>query len=90
MVNGSRSRHRRVVLARRRTIEVVESSADHDTDTTLQQLWRLKSNQRIALVLRFYHDLSMAQVAEAMGCTESTARSHVHRGLKALKELLEC
>ncbi|MFT4294610.1 MAG: sigma-70 family RNA polymerase sigma factor [Micropruina sp.] len=51
--------------------------------------WRLCSElpplQRAAVVLRFYRDLSYADVAEALGCSESTARSHVHRALAALR-----
>jgi RNA polymerase sigma-70 factor (sigma-E family) len=52
-------------------------------------LWRLCGElpplQRAAVVLRFYQDLSFAEVAAAMGCRETTARSHVHRGLAALR-----
>lgn len=45
--------------------------------------------QRAALVLRFHEDLSFAQVAEQLGCAESTARSHVHRAIRALRARLE-
>jgi RNA polymerase sigma factor (sigma-70 family) len=90
VVNRCRSRHRRELLARRRAQLGPETSLDPDTDVTLRQLRNLKPKQRTALVLRFYHDLSMAQVALAMGCSTATARSHVHRGLKALREVLEC
>jgi RNA polymerase sigma factor (sigma-70 family) len=89
VVNRCRSRHRRSLLARRHQLTVFDTAVEHEVDTVIRQLPRLKPNQRIALVLRFYHDLSMAQVAQAMSCNESTARSHVHRGLKALKELLD-
>ena len=85
VVNRCRSGHRRALVARRHAIHTVDSATAPEIDSTLRQLWALKPNQRIALVLRFYHDLSMAQIAESMGCSEATARSHVHRGLKALK-----
>lgn len=56
-------------------------------------LWRLCGAlpplQRTAVVLRFYQDLSFAEIAAAMGCRESTARSHVHRGLAALRAALK-
>lgn len=56
-------------------------------------LWRLCGAlpplQRTAVVLRFYQDLSFAEVAAAMGCREATARSHVHRGLAALRAELK-
>jgi DNA-directed RNA polymerase specialized sigma24 family protein len=37
-------------------------------------------------VLRFYEDLEYAEIAAVLGCTEATARSHVHRALGALRE----
>lgn len=56
-------------------------------------LWRLCGAlpplQRTAVVLRFYQDQSFAEIAAAMGCREATARSHVHRGLAALRAELK-
>ncbi|MGH4010732.1 MAG: RNA polymerase sigma factor [Pseudonocardiaceae bacterium] len=43
---------------------------------------------RAAVVLRFYEDLSFAQIALILDCTESTARSHVHRAVAALRARL--
>jgi DNA-directed RNA polymerase specialized sigma24 family protein len=40
------------------------------------------------VVLRFYEDLSFADVAKAMGCREATARSHVHRAMAQLRARL--
>ncbi|MDQ7991929.1 MAG: SigE family RNA polymerase sigma factor [Propionicimonas sp.] len=55
--------------------------------------WRLCAElppvQRAAVVLRFYRDYSFGDIAEALGCTESTARSHVHRALAALRSRVE-
>lgn len=48
----------------------------------------LPTQQRAAVVLRFYEDLSFAQIASVLGCAEATARSHVHRALAALRERL--
>jgi len=45
--------------------------------------------QRAAVVLRFYADLSYADIADALGCAEGTARSHVHRALAQLRTRLE-
>ncbi len=41
--------------------------------------------QRAAVVLRFYRDLSFAEIGEVLGCREATARSHVHRAVQALR-----
>jgi len=54
-----------------------------------QLLGQLPIDQRVALVLRFYEDLSGAQIADVMQLPLSTVRSHIHRGLATLKELIE-
>jgi RNA polymerase sigma-70 factor (sigma-E family) len=57
------------------------------------EAWRwlstLGANQRAVLVLRYYEDLPDAEIAELLGCPESTVRSHAHRGLAALRLRLE-
>lgn len=57
------------------------------------EVWRLcgtlSPDQRAAVVLRFYQDLSFAEIAAALGCRESTARSHVHRAVLALRAQVE-
>ena len=53
------------------------------------EVWRLCDQltpvQRTAVVLRFYEDLSFADIATVMGCREATARSHVHRAMARLR-----
>ena len=57
------------------------------------EAWRLCTSlpapQRAAVVLRFYEDLSFAEIGAALGCPEATARSHVHRALTAMRARLE-
>jgi RNA polymerase sigma-70 factor (sigma-E family) len=48
----------------------------------------LPDKQRAAVVLRFYEELSYAEIAQLLHCAEATARSHVHRALAALKTTL--
>lgn len=61
--------------------------------TDADHAWRLCAElpvqQRAAVVLRFYEDLSFAQIALVLDCPESTARSHVHRAVAALRARLE-
>lgn len=63
------------------------------TVVAVDEVWRLcgqlSPTQRAAVVLRFYRDLSFADIAVVLGCTESTARSHVHRAVLALRAQLE-
>ncbi|GAA0603274.1 RNA polymerase sigma factor [Kribbella sandramycini] len=48
----------------------------------------LPDKQRAAVVLRFYEELSYAEIGVLLHCAEATARSHVHRALAALKTTL--
>jgi len=51
----------------------------------LAELAKLSRRQRTALVLRYYEGLSDAEIAEVMGCSQSTVRGHVFRALAALR-----
>lgn len=46
---------------------------------------RLPKRQRTALVLRYYADLSVAEVAEVMGCSVGTVKSTTHDAVRALR-----
>ncbi|MGP3962220.1 SigE family RNA polymerase sigma factor [Nonomuraea sp. 3N208] len=51
-------------------------------------LAKLPVRQRTALVLRFFVDLPEAEVAELMGCSVGTVKTHTHRGLQAMRRLI--
>ncbi|PPK69881.1 SigE family RNA polymerase sigma factor [Actinokineospora auranticolor] len=46
---------------------------------------RLPRKQRAAIVLRYYANQTFAEIADELGCSEATARSHVSRALAALR-----
>ncbi|GAB3440622.1 SigE family RNA polymerase sigma factor [Phycicoccus ginsengisoli] len=52
-------------------------------------LSRLPERQRMAVVLRHLEDLSVAEVARLMGCSEGTVKSTTSDGLRALRSSLE-
>ncbi len=60
-----------------------------DLDEMWQLLDGLSERRRVALVLRYYEDLSFSEIARLMDCGENTARSLVHRGLKSLRRKLD-
>lgn len=55
-------------------------------DLLRRALAELPPRQRAIVVLRFYEDLSEAQVAEAVGCSIGTVKSTVSRALVRLRE----
>jgi RNA polymerase sigma-70 factor (sigma-E family) len=57
-----------------------------DADELWEALGRLDADRRATLVLRYYTDLSHAEIAEIMGCAVATVRTRVHRGLADLRK----
>ncbi|GAA1583196.1 SigE family RNA polymerase sigma factor [Actinomadura kijaniata] len=60
-----------------------------DRRRVLQALTRLPARQREAIVLRYYLDLSEAEIAAAMGVRPGTVKSTISRGLDALRDRYE-
>jgi RNA polymerase sigma-70 factor (ECF subfamily) len=56
--------------------------------TLVQAVRSLPRAQREALVLRYLADLSEAEVAAALGVSDGTVKSHVHRAREALRSRL--
>ena len=97
VVNLTRSRQRHLSVVRRlapgRPPDV--ESAEHDVvrreshRELVTALGRLSARHREALVLRYWLDLTEAEMAEAMSVSRGTVKSHVSRGLDALAVLME-
>jgi RNA polymerase sigma factor (sigma-70 family) len=49
----------------------------------------LSPRRRAAVVLRYYADLSEADIAEALGCSKGTVKSLLHRALAQLKDVID-
>jgi len=67
----------------------VEEARSDDAGILLAALATLSHRQRSALVLRYYQDLSDADIADALGCRIGTVASLVHRGLEALRKVVD-
>jgi RNA polymerase sigma-70 factor (sigma-E family) len=97
VVNRSRSvlRHRVVVDRNAPGPAPDMPSAEHGALALLEQsavvaaLRRLPDRQREAVVLRYYGDLSEAQIAATMGITRGAVKSHTSRAMAALRSVLE-
>jgi RNA polymerase sigma-70 factor (sigma-E family) len=53
-----------------------------------QALASLPRQQRAVLVLRYFEDLPEAEIASLLGCSPGSVKTHAHRGLRTLRELL--
>jgi RNA polymerase sigma-70 factor (sigma-E family) len=97
VVNLTRSRHRHLSVVRRLAPAAPPdvASAEHDAvrreshRELLEAVGRLSTRHREALVLRYWLDLGEAEMADVMGVSRGTVKSHVSRGLDALAALLE-
>lgn len=49
---------------------------------------RLSGGQRAAIVLHYYEDRPVREIASMLGCSEPTVRVHLHRGRQRLAALL--
>jgi RNA polymerase sigma-70 factor (sigma-E family) len=96
VVNRSRSvlRHRKVVDLHPPKPAPDEPSAEHAAMTLLERsavisaLHLLPARQREAIVLRYYADLSEADIAAAMGISKGAVKSHTARAMAALRTIL--
>ena len=99
VVNRSRSvlRHRVVVDRHLRSTDPhASTTAPADTGAlakaqrgaVLDALSQLPDRQREVLVLRYYLELSEAEIAEALGIARGSVKSHASRGSAALRALL--
>lgn len=81
---------------RRRESPVAEVRLDATSGPDVAEqdrVWRaclsLPTDQRVAVVLRYYEQREYAEIAELTGVREGTVRSRVSRGLVALRTELE-
>jgi RNA polymerase sigma-70 factor (sigma-E family) len=95
VVNLASSHGRRKAVERR----FLERSSDrrtqlsHDPDAAEREAMRVALLQipvrnRAAIVLRYYEDLSEAQIAEVLRCRPGTVKSLLSRGMERLRPLI--
>jgi RNA polymerase sigma factor (sigma-70 family) len=97
VVNLSRNTLRRRLVAARHAPRPDDPGGPADGSTleaaereeVLTHLRRLPRRQREAVVLRYYGELSMAEMAAAMGVALGTAKSTLSKGTAGLAEMME-
>jgi RNA polymerase sigma-70 factor (sigma-E family) len=99
VVNQCRSRGRRRATEQRGNAvlwtDVMDDAGQSDVERTgevlavLDAVRSLPTRQREAVVLRYYADLSEAEVAQALGCSVGTVKSQLSKARATLSRLLE-
>jgi RNA polymerase sigma-70 factor (sigma-E family) len=99
VINLARDHNRRglMSLRHRNTAERPEKPtepddravADDDTRAVLAALRTLPERQRACLVLHYYQELKIAEVADTLGISTNSVKTHCRRGLAALEARLE-
>jgi RNA polymerase sigma-70 factor (sigma-E family) len=86
-LNDQRKRRREVLTDD--TPEPATTDHDRELAMTLTELLKdLPEKQRAVIVLRFWEDLTVPQIAECTGVAEGTIKSQISRALAALRERL--
>jgi RNA polymerase sigma factor (sigma-70 family) len=71
---------------------VAEPEAVYDVEVrpeVLEAMGGLSAQQRAAVVLSYWEDLTPSEVAERLGISEGSVRRHLARGRAKLREVLD-
>lgn len=91
IVNLSRSAQRRAILERRHAwrFERTDGAAPEPViDDIWAEIGRLHRDQRAVIVLRYYEDLSVDEIARVLDKPVGTVKSLIHRGVHTLREAI--
>lgn len=87
-------------IAKNKRVQPVEPQALVDLNSTSptyieeeldlwQALCQLEEKYKTVLLLRFYQDYSVKDIAAILQCPEGTVKTHIRRGLQALRQQLK-
>ena len=77
------------VRAESESAATAAKSVDSRASSVIAALRNLPERQREVIVLRYYADLSEAEIASAMKISRGAVKSHTSRGMAALRAALE-
>ncbi len=89
VVNGARSELRKREVRRRVGLQRRRPDPAPDSDYLIDALDKLNERRRTALVLRYFGDMSQAEIAEAMKIRQGTVKSLLSRGVDDLRQVIE-
>jgi RNA polymerase sigma factor (sigma-70 family) len=85
--NAYRSRDRQLALQEKlRSASELRSGAESEDLVVHGVMAALRENERDILQLAYWDDMSMAEIAGVLGCSESAARVRLHRARAAFRK----
>ncbi len=85
VTNLSRSHMRHRQVEQRIRVAPRVAISDPEIDETWSAVCRLPFRQRAVLALRFYEDMTEADIARVLNCRPGTVKSTLHRALSRLR-----
>lgn len=97
VINLSHGHHRRLRVVRNRPLDAAPLGPAAEVDAVRRDGQRrvvaavraLPERQRDCIVLRFYLDLTDTEIADALGISAGSVKTHLHRARAALAATLE-
>jgi RNA polymerase sigma factor (sigma-70 family) len=97
VLNLARDHNRRGLVSLRHQLPFDDRQASIEDAITLEEDQRrvldllrgLAPRQRDCLVLRYYHELGIDDIAATLGVSRNSVKTHLQRGLAALERLLD-
>ncbi len=67
-------------------IEDPAAKAENQAADIELNLEKLSDQQRTAVILRFYNEMKIEEIAHIMECSDATVRTHIYRAIEKLKK----
>lgn len=89
-IDKLRKQKREVLIDQNVLESIAPSSTDRYKNMDLEYvLEKLSPKYRIVIVLKYFEDLTLREIAEALEISENTAKTRLYRGLNLLRDMLK-
>ncbi|MFB7159608.1 sigma-70 family RNA polymerase sigma factor [Lysinibacillus sp. NPDC056232] len=81
-------KNQKIVPLLEQQLEQEQISTNDEKLDLLQAIEQLEEKYKTVILLRYYRDLQIKEIADLLGCPEGTVKTNVHRGIQQLKKYL--
>ena len=79
-------KNNKVVLFNDLTVEQSQSNQHEERIDLLLAIQNLEEKYKTVIILKYYQDLTVSDIAQIVQCPEGTVKTNLHRGLNELKK----